>query len=237
MNARLAILDRMHSICREMDLGDMEDVRWEDGQFIRSCHLEMKRGDESAWARFLAYLRSHDNVAYWVRRVFENLGWCNCDIIDDDPVWRFTNRAPALPDSDQADLIHILYVHRSDAEPMQAPQRAGPGEIMYVEEKPGLSGHARIGRVRRSASGKTLYYAGRKLRSLKGRGFKANYVDIETGLEFWVSRCRKDGNDTLYGGFIEIDEDAREEYWTTIRAIPENVHVTRFRAEAKFPKR
>ncbi len=57
MNARLAILDRMHSICREMDLGDMGDVRWEDGQFIRSsCYL--------VWARSRARLRPLVRIAY-----------------------------------------------------------------------------------------------------------------------------------------------------------------------------
>lgn len=97
--------------------------------------------------------------------------------------------------------------------------------IMYVERKEeGLSGPARIGRVSFSKSGATLYYAGREYRTLRGHGFKANYFDVETGDHYWISGCRKDGADRLYGERVpvEIDEDAREEYWTEIRGQPES---------------
>ena len=96
--------------------------------------------------------------------------------------------------------------------------------IMYVERKEeGLSGPARIGRVSFSKSGATLYYAGREYRTLRGHGFKANYFDVETGDHYWISGCRKDGADRLYGERVpvEIDEDVREEYWTEIREQPE----------------
>ena len=46
--------------------------------------------------------------------------------------------------------------------------------IMYIEEKPGLAGHVRIGRVTFSGTCTTLYYAGCRLQSLKGAGYKAN---------------------------------------------------------------
>jgi hypothetical protein len=108
---------------------------------------------------------------------------------------------------------------------------------MYIEEKPGLAGHARIGRVTFSASRKTIYYAGCKLQSLKGAGYKANYYNVDSGLEYWISNCKKDGNDTLYPGIVEIDDDAREEYWITIRNMPENVHLTKFRSTGKYAKR
>ena len=92
---------------------------------------------------------------------------------------------------------------------------------MYIEDKSdGLSGPARIGRVQFSQTGKTLHYRGRTFKSLKGRGFKANYFDVETRAEFWISGCKKRGGDTLYGGTIEIDDDVREEYWVTIRGLP-----------------
>ncbi len=97
--------------------------------------------------------------------------------------------------------------------------------IMYVECKAeGLSGPARIGCVSFSKSGATVYYAGREFRTLRGRGFKANYFDVETGDHYWISGCRKDGADRLYGEHlpVEIDEDVREEYWTKIRGQPEN---------------
>jgi hypothetical protein len=68
-------------------------------------------------------------------------------------------------------------------------------------------------------TGATIYYGGREFRSLKGAGFKANYYDVETGEEYWISGPRKDGSDALYATNIatEIDEDVRHEYWTQIR--------------------
>ena len=92
--------------------------------------------------------------------------------------------------------------------------------IMYIEEKSELNGPARIGRVTFSKTGKSLTYGGRTFQSLKGRGFKANYYDIETGEEFWISGPHKDGQDRLYGGNVppvEIDADIADEYWTRIR--------------------
>jgi hypothetical protein len=93
--------------------------------------------------------------------------------------------------------------------------------IMYMENKSaGLSGPARIGRVTLSNSGKSLSYAGRTFQSLKGAGFKANYFDIESGEEFWISGPRKDGADRLSAGSaapVDIDADVTEEYWRDIR--------------------
>jgi hypothetical protein len=97
---------------------------------------------------------------------------------------------------------------------------------MYIEDKSnGLSGGGRIGRVTFSKTGKSVYYAGRTFQSLKGQGFKANYFEPETGAEFWISGCKKRGGDRLYGGVIEIDEDVREEYWVSIRGMPECKHL------------
>ena len=97
--------------------------------------------------------------------------------------------------------------------------------IMYIEFKvDGLVGPARIGRVTFSKSGKTIYYRGKQFQSLNGSGFKANFYDVESGEEYWISGCRKDGDDTLYPGVpsvVEIDADVQEEYWTEIRGLPE----------------
>lgn len=91
--------------------------------------------------------------------------------------------------------------------------------IMYLEDKSsGLEGDARIGRVYFSKTGKTLYYKGRRFQSLKGNGFKSNFMDVDNGDEFWISGPRKDRNDRLYGGSrgVEIDEDVRDEYYKLI---------------------
>ena len=97
--------------------------------------------------------------------------------------------------------------------------------IMYIERKAGsLEGEARIGRVTFSKTGKTLYYRGRRFQSLKGAGFKSNHYDVETGEEYWISGCKRDGSDRLYGGKhppVEIDDEVREEYWADIRRAPE----------------
>jgi hypothetical protein len=95
---------------------------------------------------------------------------------------------------------------------------------MYIESKAGdLTGPARIGRVTFSKTGKTLSYGGRSFQSLKGGGYKANYFDVETGEEYWISGPRRDGADRLYGERlpVEIDEDVRVEYWTEIRRRPD----------------
>lgn len=87
--------------------------------------------------------------------------------------------------------------------------------IMYIENKSGgIEGPARIGRVYFSKTGKTLYYRNQRFRSLKGSGFKANYYDVDTGDEYWISGPRKDRNDRLYGGQlgVVIDDDAIDEY-------------------------
>jgi hypothetical protein len=102
--------------------------------------------------------------------------------------------------------------------------------IMYIEDKSqgqGVNGLARIGRVNFSKTGKTLYYRGRSFQSLKG-GYKANYFDTESGDEFWISGCKKNGGDRLYisGVPIEIDDDVREEYWVSIRGLPNMRHKT-----------
>lgn len=95
--------------------------------------------------------------------------------------------------------------------------------IMYIENKSqSLNGPARIGRVHFSKTGKSLIYGGRTFQSNKGRGFKANYFDTETGEDFWISNPRKDGQDRLYpgsGGPVEIDDDVKEEYWHDIRGV------------------
>jgi hypothetical protein len=110
-------------------------------------------------------------------------------------------------------------------------------EIMYIERKAGnLIGPARIGRVTFSKTGRTLYYRGKQFRSLKGKGFKANYYEVETGEDYWISGCKRRGGDTLYGGTIEIDSDVCEEYWTTVRAMPQHKHQVVVRCGGKYSR-
>ena len=107
--------------------------------------------------------------------------------------------------------------------------------IMYIEAKggDGLVGPARIGRVTFSKSGQSVHYNGRTFQTLGGRGFKANYFDVETNEEYWISGCKKDGTDALYSTTVEIDADVRREYWSEIRNRPDLAATTSFRATGK----
>ena len=135
--------------------------------------------------------------------------------------------------------IHDLQQAAADAQP---PKRTRLNtRIMYIECQPQhgrteqnvsrkagrLIGDARIGRVTFSRTGCTLYYRDQRFQSLKGAGFKSNYFDVETGENYWISGPKRDGSDRLYGERIpvEIDEDAREEYWTDLRRLPENTNA------------
>jgi hypothetical protein len=107
--------------------------------------------------------------------------------------------------------------------------------IMYIELKSGPEGNndrgaAWIGRVRFSKTGRTLYYRGKRLRSSKGYASRhpyANYFDLDTQEDYWVSGCKKNGEDRHWAGSgkVLVDEDVREEYWTKIRKQPEKKHL------------
>lgn len=107
---------------------------------------------------------------------------------------------------------------------------------MYIESKgeDGITGPARIGRVTFSRSGRSVYYQGRLF--AKAEGFKSNFIDPETREEYWISGCKKRGGDRLYAGFIEIDADVREEYWTEIRGLPEQKEKDRIHCAGKYTK-
>ena len=97
---------------------------------------------------------------------------------------------------------------------------------MYIENKSReLIAEARIGKVKFSKTKKSIHYKEQTFQSLKGVGFKSNYYDIDTEEEYWISGCKKDGTDRLYGERlpIHIDEDIQEEYWKVIRNLPEKV--------------
>ena len=101
--------------------------------------------------------------------------------------------------------------------------------IMYVECKgQGLAGPGKIGWVEMTKSRSSFLYQGKTLLKTKS-GYKYNCIEIESGDRDWVSGPKTRGGDTLYGGIVEIDEDAREEYWLRIRKRPESVHLTNFR--------
>lgn len=107
-------------------------------------------------------------------------------------------------------------------------------KIMYIELKSdGLRGEGRIGRVQLSKTGKTLYYGERTLVPAKGSPLKANYYDQETHEDFWVSGAKKDGLDSLFSSTVYIDEDVRDEYWVSVRGVPEKVAEISYKSPGK----
>ena len=237
MDTTVLILERLSESCRSLDPIDfvIGDVTWDDAQLVRKCAIRAQRGDPTGWRDFISHVNTHRAVACGLIRMFESLGWADYSVEKDCMELTLPGDFPPLERKAKEDLISFLNPSSEIANAQ--PQTGKRGSIMYIEQKPGLAGHARIGRVTFSATRKTIYYDGRKLQSLKGRGYKANFCNVESGLEYWISNCKKDGNDTLYPGVVEIDDDAREEYWIEIRTRPENVHMTRFRSEGKHSKR
>lgn len=107
-------------------------------------------------------------------------------------------------------------------------------DIMYIESKSNIASlEANIGKVFFSKTGKTLKYGDREFQSLKGAGSKANYFNIETMEEYWISGCRRDGNDGLYKTTVFVDENIREEYWVATRKMPERKDQASFTSSGK----
>ena len=86
--------------------------------------------------------------------------------------------------------------------------------LMYIELKSGYcdDGPAWIGYVKPSKSGQTLYWNDHAFQKCIGVG--ANYVDIETGEEYWISGVKTRGTNRHWAGrgVIQIDRRAVDEY-------------------------
>lgn len=92
--------------------------------------------------------------------------------------------------------------------------------IMYVELKsgPGGRGPAWISRVRLSKTRRSVFFRDRELTAIRGGGIRGNYRDVASGQEYWVSGPKKNRQDRHWagGGSVEIDGDARDEYFKLI---------------------
>ena len=84
--------------------------------------------------------------------------------------------------------------------------------LIYVELKTGYSddGPAWISIAGASKTGATVYSNGKAFKSLKGSGIGANYYDIETHEEYWISGIKRNNEDRHWagGGRILIDRVA-----------------------------
>lgn len=104
--------------------------------------------------------------------------------------------------------------------------------LVYVELKTGHAdnGPAWIGVSGGSKTGATLYFNGGAFKRLKGSGVGANYFNIETGDEYWISGIKKDNKDRHWagGGPVAIDRAIVAEYLTETgrETLPANLYLT-----------
>lgn len=94
---------------------------------------------------------------------------------------------------------------------------------MFVQLKSGHDtdrGPSWIGWVDFNRTFKTARYRGRELRRTPAL-IDANFADVDTGEEFWVSGPKRDGSDTRYGlRDTTVDDDVREVYEAFLDGAP-----------------
>lgn len=245
MDAREFIIAEVRKFCCQEPLkAEFAGFTWDDNSFLRTCLIRLEHGDETAWSDFISRLLDRRSFASAVWSCLERYEYLIFDVDNDRPVPGLPPRhcPPEVDAHFQDELESLMRAIESAREPSTredeppSSRNTGRTEIMYIEQKPGLIGPGRIGRVKFSKTGKTIYYDGRRFRSLKG-GYKCNYFDVDTEMDYWISGCRSDGRDTLYPGIVEIDDDVREEYWRDIRRRPGMIATVSFRSEGKYSKR
>lgn len=91
-------------------------------------------------------------------------------------------------------------------------------DIKYIELKTGYNddGPAWIGKVKISRSGNTIYFNDHAFQ--KHRGISGNFIDIESGDEYWISGVKKNGEDRHWAGNgkIVIDSKIVPEYLSIV---------------------
>ncbi len=89
-------------------------------------------------------------------------------------------------------------------------------EIKYLELKSGFSGDgpAWIGLVSFSKSGKTIYFDGIAFQKIGSARIQGNFMDIESGNEYWISGVKKDVSDRHKsgGGKIYVEKRILNQY-------------------------
>jgi hypothetical protein len=87
-------------------------------------------------------------------------------------------------------------------------------EIRYIELKTGFSdnGPAWISKVAFSTSGRTVYFNNKAFQRI--RGCAGNFIDIETGEEYWISGLKRTGSNRHWAGNgkIQLDRTLENEY-------------------------
>ena len=102
-------------------------------------------------------------------------------------------------------------------------------KLKFIELKTGYEGNgpAWIGIVKKSKSGQTIYFNDKAL--IKVNGTIGNFLDTETGEEYWVSTPKKKGNDRhkFGSGPIIIQKSAVEVYlaYRKLHSLPKEFVV------------
>ena len=111
-------------------------------------------------------------------------------------------------------------------------------DLMYVELKTGYSddGPAWIGYVKTSQSKKTIYFNDHAFQKYTGN--YSNYIDVETGDEYWISGLKRRESNRHWAGHgkIMIDRRAVDEYLALIgeKGLPLNLFEV-IDIEDRFP--
>lgn len=107
--------------------------------------------------------------------------------------------------------------------------------LMYLEDKSqAVDGRGRIAWVDAVSTCRVYRYAGRAFQKKQSGCY--NCFDAGTGEPVLVTEPRVSGRDKLNGGRVDIDDDAREEYWVRVRKQPQNVHLTFFLADPRVAR-
>ena len=111
-------------------------------------------------------------------------------------------------------------------------------DLMYIELKTGYSddGPAWIGYVKTSKTKRTIYFNDHAFQ--KSIGNYSNYIDIESGEEYWISGLKKKESNRHWGGQgkVMIDQRAVNEYLALIgeKELPLNLFEV-IELEDRFP--
>ena len=102
--------------------------------------------------------------------------------------------------------------------------------IRYIEKCTGANhnGPAWIGRVKKSKSGRTLYFNGKAFKRSQRAGSAGNHYDAGTGESYWISGVKHDGRDRHWAGSgpILIEAGVVDEYLQIIGA--DRLDLTKF---------
>ena len=88
--------------------------------------------------------------------------------------------------------------------------------LMYIELKSGYgdNGPAWISQVVFSKTGRTVYFNGKALKKMRHGGIAGNFVERESGDEYWISGVKKKGTNRHWAGSgkIQLDANAVSEF-------------------------